>query len=481
MDHTAAQRLGDLPTAELRRHGHVAVDWVADYLDRLDMLPVLAQVAPGALRAALPASPPAVGEDMEAVLADIDRLIVPATTHWNHPRFFAYFAITGSGPGILGELLTAAFNVNGMLWRTSPAATELEQVTLDWLRQMLGLPATFRGAINDTASMSTLHALAAARERRFPAVREEGPDGYGGARPRVYASEQAHSSVDKAAIALGLGRSAVRRVATDRSFRMDVTSLVRALDEDAGRWTPLAVVATVGTTSTTSVDPVAQIAQVCHERGVWLHVDGAYGGIAAVVPELRWVLEGAEHADSVVVNPHKWLFTPIDCSAFFVRDPVTLKRAFALVPEYLRSTEQDVENYMDWGVQLGRRFRALKLWMVLRAFGVDGVVRRLREHIRLAQLVADWADRHPEFERLAPAPLSTVCLRARFHGVTVAEADRRNAALLEAVNATGHAYLSHTELYGRYVLRLAVGNLRTTEADVRSTLALLEREAERLR
>jgi aromatic-L-amino-acid decarboxylase len=421
---------------------------------------------------------------MESILADVERVLVPGLTHWNHPAFMAYFGITASCPGILGELLCAAFNVNGMLWKTSPAATELEQATLDWLRQMIGLPTGFEGIIYDTASISSLHAVAAAREA-FPelGVRREGMAG----RPelprlRVYASEQAHSSIEKAALTLGLGQAGVRKIPVDADFRMSPSALAEALREDleAG-WRPFCVVATVGTTSTTSVDPVPAVAEICEQHGLWLHVDAAYGGSAAILPEMRWVLQGCERADSLVVNPHKWLFTPIDCSAFFCRRMEVLRRAFSLVPEYLK-TEQDavVRNYMDYGVQLGRRFRALKLWMVIRFFGLSGLQARLREHIRLAQSFAAWVDGDPEFERMAPAPFSTVCFRALPVGGEE-EADRLNEALLEAVNRTGEVFLSHTRLRGRLALRLAVGNIRTDEPHVQLAWTLLKRELRRLR
>ncbi len=474
--------LGDMDPEELRRWGHAAVDWVADYLSDVGDYPVVSQVAPGQVRARLPAAPPAQGEPMRRILDDLDTVVVPGLTHWNHPRFFAYFAITGSGPGIIGELVTAALNVNGMLWRTSPAATELEQVALDWLRQLLGLPEGFNGVIMDTASTATLVALATARERAGFDVRNRGLSG----RPelprlRIYASEEAHSSVEKAAITLGLGRQAVRRISTDDVFSMDPDALAGAVAEDVARgWRPLAVVATVGTTSTTSIDPVPQIADVCADHDLWLHVDGAYGGIAAVAPEFRWVLEGVERADSLVVNPHKWLFTPIDCSALYVRDPAAVRGSFRVVPDYLSTEEDDVEDYMNWGVQLGRRFRGLKLWMVIRYFGRVGLAARVSEHVRLARLAAAWLDARPLFTRVAPTPLSTVCFRAMFDRVGAEETDRRNAALLERVNATGEAYLSPTWVRGRFALRLAVGNLRTTEHDVRSVLALLEEHAERL-
>jgi aromatic-L-amino-acid/L-tryptophan decarboxylase len=417
---------------------------------------------------------------MASILADLDEVVLPGITHWQHPRFLAYFAITGSGPGILGELVAAGLNVNGMLWRTSPAATELEQVTLDWLRRMLGLDEGLRGIIADTASMATLVALAAARERRFPRVREEGPLGYGAARPRLYASEEAHSSVDKAAITLGVGQAGVRRVPTDGSFRMDADALADAVAEDrAAGFAPFAVVATVGTTVATAIDPVPAVAEVCAEHDLWLHVDGAYGGIAAIVPERADVLDGADRADSVVVNPHKWLATPIDCSAFYVRDPDAVKRAFRLVPDYL-ATDEPVDNLMDWGVQLGRRFRALKLWFVLRWFGHDALAGAIAEHCRLARLVADEVDAHPRLERVAPVPFSTVCFRVRWAGVDPTEDDERTEALVQAVNASGRAYLSSARLGGRVTVRIAVGNLRTTEADVREVLDLVIAEAERL-
>lgn len=476
--------MSDMSPAQFEEYGRQAVAWVADYLAHPERHPVLAQVPPGALKAALPAQPPAQGEPMEAILADFERTILPGITHWNHPAFFAYFAITGSGPGILGELLAAALNVNGMLWKTSPAATELEEVVLDWLRQMLGLPGEFMGIIMDTASVASLCAIAAAREavadHRF---REEGMAG--GPRLRMYTSEQAHSSIEKAGIVLGLGRAGVRKIPVDAEFRMDVDALRRAIAEDrAAGWRPFCVVATVGTTSTTSVDPVPAIAEICAAEALWLHVDAAYAGSAAIVPECRWVLAGCEAADSVVVNPHKWLFTPIDCSAFYCRRPAVLRAAFSLVPEYLRTAEAEqtaVRDLMDYGVQLGRRFRGLKLWMVIRYFGRDGLAARIREHIRLGQQFAAWVDAHPGFERLAPAPFSTVCFRAHPRGASEEELERLNAALLEAVNATGRAYLSHTRVHGKFTLRLAVGNLRTTEAHVRAAWELLQREADRLR
>tara|TARA_B100000315_G_scaffold52413_1_gene46765 strand:+ start:128 stop:1258 length:1131 start_codon:yes stop_codon:yes gene_type:complete len=369
------------------RHARRALDWVADYLGHSERYPVMTQVQPGDVRAALPAEPPEHGEDFDAILDDFEQIITPGLTHWNHPGFFAYFAISGSAPGVIGELLAAALNVQAMLWRTSPAATELEGLTLDWLRQLVRLPEGFEGVIYDTASVATIHALAAAREAAVPDVRERGLAGRADLSGlRVYCSEQAHSSVDKAVMLLDLGHGALRKIAVDADFRMRAEHLAGAIAEDreAGHL-PIAVVATAGTTATTSVDPVPAIARICAAERIWLHVDAAYAGVAAMVPSCAHVLDGCEGADSVVINPHKWLFTPFDLSALFSPRMDVVRAAFSLTPEYLRTPEAgDVQNLMDTGFQLGRRFRALKLWMVLRHFGAEGIRRRLSEHMRLA-------------------------------------------------------------------------------------------------
>ena len=471
-----------------RRDGHRLIDWIAEYLAHPERYPVLAQVEPGQVRRALPEEPPEKPESLEAILQDVEKIIVPGLTHWNHPGFFAYFAITGSGPGILGELLGAAFNVNAMLWRTAPAATELEELVLGWLRQLLGLPPEFMGLINDTASVSSLCAIAAAREALGLRIREEGLAGRSDLpRLRLYTSEQAHSSIEKAAIVLGLGQAGVEKIAVDEEFRLRSEALEAAIEEDlkAG-WKPFCVVATVGTTSTTSVDPVPEIAEICERHKLWLHVDAAYAGAAAILPEKRWALASCERADSIVVNPHKWLFVPVDCSAFYCRHPSILRQAFSLVPEYLRTSEGDrVRNLMDYGIQLGRRFRALKLWMVLRAFGSDGLRQHLRAHIALAERFRGWIETSPDFELLAPVLFSVVCFRSRPHGLsarpeTEGYLNRLNESALEAVNRTGEVFLSHTELNGRFALRLAIGNLRTTEAHVRRAWELLQEHAERL-
>lgn len=457
--------VGDMPPEDFRRYAHQVVDWIADYLAHPERYPVLSQNQPGDVKNALPSKAPERGEAMEAMLADLDRVIVPGVTHWNHPGFFAYFATSGSAPGILGEMLGAAFNVNAMLWRTSPSATELEEVTIEWLRQMLGVSAEFGGVIYDTASISSLCAIAAAREAvtELP-VREEGL-GASNTRLRLYCSEQAHSSIDKAVITLGIGQAGVRKISTDSEFRMDPRSLAQAIEEDrANGWRPFCVVATVGTTSTTSIDPVCRIAEICKREGLWLHVDAAYGGSAAVVPEMKWILDGCEHADSIVMNPHKWMFVPVDLSVLFCRKMDVLRQAFSLVPEYLRTSEaDDVQNFMDYGPQLGRRFRAIKLWFVMRYFGVEGIAARIREHIAMAREFAEWVDLSPDFARLTPVPFSVVCFRAQPRNISnEAELDSLNERLMDEVNRRGKVYLSHTKLKGIFTLRLAIGNIRTT-------------------
>ncbi|MEJ2185149.1 MAG: pyridoxal-dependent decarboxylase [Gemmatimonadota bacterium] len=476
----------DMTPEEFRRHGYAVVDRIAEYLAHPERWNVMAQIQPGDVAREIPGAPPADAQPMDDILADYDRIIVPGTTHWNHPGFFAYFGITASGPGILGEMLAASLNVNAMLWRSGPAETELEDTVLDWLRQILGLPEGLDGTINDTASSSTLYALAAARERAEDlGIRQQGLAGRDDVPPlRVYCSEEAHSSVDKAVITLGLGLDNVVRLPSDAEFRMVPELLQRAIDQDRqqGR-RPLAVVATVGTTGVTAVDPVPEIADICQREGLWLHVDAAYGGSAAAIPEMRWVLDGCDRADSLVVNPHKWMFTPIDCSALFTRHPELLRRAFSLTPEYLKTAEQDrVKNLMDYGVSLGRRFRALKLWFVLRYFGADGISDRLREHLRMAKQLEGWVDGADDWERLAPVHFSVVAFRYRPADIDdEQELDRLNAAILDHVNATGEVFMSHTKVRDHYAIRIAIGNLRTTEAHVRRAWELLGEAAQQAR
>ena len=471
----------DMSPDELRAALGLAADWVASYRARIGSLPVLARVRPGAVVAALPPEPPAAGDGVEAWLADLERVVLPAVTHWNHPGFMAYFGISGSGPGIVGELIASALNVNGMLWKTCPALTEVEQVVLRWYARALGLPTAWFGMLTDTASTSTLVALAAAREATGLGVRDEG---LAGKPPLVlYCSQEAHSSVDKAGIVLGLGRAGVRRIPSDGEFRLRVDLLEQAVvaDRAAGKH-PFAVVATVGTTSATAVDPVPAIADLCGRHGLWLHVDAAYAGSAAVAEEFRWALAGCERADSLVTNPHKWLFTPIDCSALFTARPEAFRAALTLVPEYLKTDVADAVDLMDYSFQLGRRFRALKLWFVFRHFGTTGLAARIREHVRLARRFAERVDAHPQFERMAEVPFSVVCFRARPAGLDdEAELERLNAALLERVNASGEVYLSHTKLHGRYCLRAAIGNLGTDEAWVDRAFEAVARTAAELR
>ena len=486
MSHTkTGATFGDMDKEEFRRFGHELVDWIAEYFDRIEELPVLSTIQPGDLKVQLPSTPPESGEPMQQIIADIDRLIVPALTHWSHPSFFAYFATSTSGPGILGELLTAAFDNKSMLWRTSPASTELEETVLDWLRQMMGLDPGMLGIIYDTASVSSMHAIAAAREGVEQRIREEGMSG----RPdlpllRVYVSEQAHSSIEKGIITLGLGQRGMRKIPTDSDYRMDPGALAAAIREDKQNgFIPFCIVATVGTTSTSSIDPIKEIIPIGEEHAMWLHVDAAYAGSAAVVPELRYILDGCERADSLVVNPHKWLFTPFDLSVLYTRHLDLLSRAFSLVPEYLRTPEQEkVRNGSDYGIQLGRRFRALKLWMVIRYFGREGLAARIREHCRLAKLFASWVDESPEWELLAPTPLGLVCFRACPRRVGESEESRArrldllNESIMHAVNATGKALLSHTKLNGKLTLRLSIGNIRTTERQVSQVWQLLNDE-----
>jgi len=451
----------DMSPEEFREWGYKFVDWIADYLAHPERYPVLSQVEPGSIRRQLPPNPPEKPEPLADMLHDLEQIIVPGITHWNHPAFFAYFAVTGSGPGILGELLSAAFNVNGMLWRTSPAFTELEEHVLDWLRQMLGLPADFKGIVYDTASTSTFHAFAAARELA----------GEDATRLRAYTSNQAHSSVEKAAMAIGLGRRGIVKIDVDEKFQMDPVALEAAIknDRDDG-WRPFCVSATIGTTSTTSIDPIPRIADICEKYKLWLHVDAAYAGAAAILPEMRWILDGCARADSFVMNPHKWLFTPIDFSAFYCRRPQVLKQAFSLTPEYLQTSDPiTVTNYMDYGMQLGRRFRSLKFWMVVRYFGVEGLRERIREHIRLGKLFASWVEADSRFEVAAPVPFSTVCFRLKSN-------DAANQALMDRVNASGKIFISHTRLNNRIVLRFTVGNLRSTEEHVRMAWDVIRHE-----
>ena len=476
----------DLDPATFRAAAHRVADLMADYLEGVERYPVLPPVSPGSIRSLFPAEPPEEPVAIEQTLADFESLVLPNATHWQHPGFMAYFATTASGPGILGEMLTATLGQNPMLWRTSPIGTELEEVVVDWLRQALGLPGEFDGLLTDTASTSTLIALAAAREAagldaaaRGLAARDDLAGGL-----RVYASAEAHSSVERACMTLGLGRASLRRIPVNARYELEPEALRAAIAEDraAGR-TPIAIVATIGTTSSTSVDPVAAIARIAGTEGIWLHVDAAYAGPVALLPDRRGPFTGWEAADSIVVNPHKWLFTPLDASLLLSRRMDQLQAAFSLHPEYLRTLDQAApgRDYSEYQPQLGRRFRALKLWILLRTFGLSGIRLRINEHLGLAAELSAWIDADPEWERLAPTRFSTVCFRFRPAGVDDGELDELNAELMAAVNRTGEVFLSHTRLADRFTIRLAIGNLRTEERHVARAWELLRGEAAGLR
>jgi len=431
--------------------------------------PVRAQVWPGGTASRLPDEAPERGEPFEALLGDFQSTVLPGITHWNSPRFFAYFATSAAPIGITAEALTAALDVKAMLWRTSPAATELEEVVMRWLARLIGLPDAFTGIIYDTASIGGFTALAAARESLGLDIRERGMTARDLPALRVYITSETHSHIEKACIALGLGRENVVRIETDGELRMRPGALAKQIDADiAAGMRPMAIVATVGTTSTTSCDPVQEIAAIARERKIWLHVDAAYAGAAAIMPEFRSILAGVENADSVVVNPHKWLFVPMDCSALFVRDPEMLRRAFSIVPEYVlqHHDASSGTNFMEYGLQLGRRFRALKLWFVLRYYGAEGLREHLRRHIALAQEFASWVEAEADWEIAAPHPFSVVCFRYAPSGLDEATVEKLNARILDQVNASGEVFLSQTKVRGRYTLRLAIGNIATTRDDV---------------
>jgi aromatic-L-amino-acid decarboxylase len=448
---------------DFRQFGHKLVDWVADYLESPDRFPVLSTVQPNDIIDGLPAHGPAQGETLERIFEDFERIILPGITHWNHPRFLAFFANTSSPPAILAELLAAALNANGFIWKVSPAVTELEVVTLRWLLHWFGLPEEWFGMILDTASTATLHAIAAARAAIAPETRDSGA-------PHdlvLYTSDQAHSSVEKGAMALGVGRRNVRLIPSDDEFRMRPDLLEQAIWEDrAAGLRPFCIVATVGTTSTSSIDPVPRIADIAQREGLWLHIDAAYAGSAAVVPEFRWILDGCDQADSLVFNPHKWLMVPVDCSIFYCRHPDVLRQAFSLVPEILRTTDGGL-NLMDYSIPLGRRFRALKLWFVLRYYGHDGLAHIIREQVSMTHELLDRIAADPRFEICAPAPLSVVCFRQR-------GTDELNRMLLDAINGSGRFFMSATAAQGRYVLRIAVGNVLTTRTTLDELWSLLD-------
>jgi aromatic-L-amino-acid decarboxylase len=480
---SASQRsTGDMDPEEFRAAAKDVADRVANYLRDLEKYSVLPPIEPGDVRRALPEAAPDAAEPLESILDDYHRLIEPNITHWQHPGFMAYFPSIASGPGILGEWLATSLNSNVMFWRNAPASTELEQVVVDWMRGMTGLPEGWDGMFTDTASVSSLLSLVAARHRvEGLDSREKGLAGRPEIGPlRIYISDQAHMSIDKAAIVTGIGRNGIRRIPVDEGYRMRPDALQAAIAEDrAAGDTPVCVVATLGTTSTTSVDPIAEIATVCERENVWLHVDAAYAGSAAVLPEMRHHFAGWERADSIIVNPHKWFFTPFDASLLFFRDPDAYRRAFSLTPDYIDTRGPDeLRNYNEYGIQLGRRFRALKLWVLIRWFGVEGIRARLREHCSWAGQFAGWVDEAGDWERLAAVPFATVCFRHRPPGVTdEAELGKHNQRIVDTVNASGRFYLSTTKLSGRFTIRLALGNPRASLDHVRAVWELLRSAA----
>jgi aromatic-L-amino-acid/L-tryptophan decarboxylase len=482
---TSGQRVnqppGDTDPEIFRKQLHQLADWIADFRENISNIRVAPNPAvggPGAIREKMPAEPPEEGEAFEKILGDVDRLIVPGMVHWSHPMFLGYFGWTQTGPGILGEILSAPLNVNAMTWRTCPAATELETVVIDWVRQWIGLPNEFGGVVYDTASVGIMHALAVAREEAAPETRTLGLSGRNLPRFRIYTSDQAHSSAEKAAIALGLGEENVQRVPSDTEFRMDLAALRTMIERDlAEKFHPLAVVATVGTTSTASVDSVPEIAKICREYKMWLHIDGAYGGGFAILPEYEWITKGWSDADSIVINPHKTLFVPLDFSILYVRDLERLRRVFTLVPEYLRGDTIEAEkNYMDYGIQLGRRFRALKAWVIWRSLGRAGMADRLREQMRLTGLLVDWIKADKRFELSAPIVMPVICFRFIADGKD--KIDIINSEIVERINASGRAYLTQTKLRGLTVMRIGLGNVLTTEQHLRDAWQLIQKTAD---
>lgn len=461
-----------------RKFGYKFIDWVADYMDELEKLPVLSQIKPGEIRSKLPHNPPIQAENMEKLFLDFKKIILPGITHWQHPSWFAYFPANNSPPSILAELLTAGIGAQCMIWQTSPAAAELEEVVLEWLRQMLDLPEGMAGVIQDSASTATLVALLTAREKatNFEANQK-------GLKKSlvVYASEETHLSIEKGVKITGYGRENLCYIPTDDSFAMVPSKLEEAVERDKKRGLkPACVVATLGTTSSTAIDPLAAIGKICRSQNIWLHVDAAFAGTAAILPEKRWMLEGAENMDSFVFNPHKWMLTNFDCSAYFVKDPGMLIRTFEIHPEYLKTgQDSQVKNFRDWGVQLGRRFRALKLWFVIRSYGVEGLQKIVREHIRLAQMFREWVKKHEAFELMAPVELSLVCFRLN-DGRNEEALESLNRRLLESLNRTGKVFLTHTTLKGKYVLRMAIASRTTDEFYVQEAWKLIKKKAAEL-
>ena len=475
------KNFGDMPSGEFKNYGHRLIDWVDSYLNNIETYPVLPSIKPGGIKSKLPKHAPEAGESLENILGDLDKIIMPGVTHWQHPNFMAYFNSTSSGPGILGELVSAAINANGMVWKSNPSATELEETVLNWFREMIGLPEEFFGVVYDTASVSTMHGIAAAREYAGLDVRTKGLCGL--PKLRLYCTGHAHSSIDKAALTLGIGMDGIVKISSDENYAMIPGELEKAIKADRAKGNiPFCVAATVGTTSSTAVDPVEEIADICERENIWFHLDGAYAGVTAMLPEMKKFFKGFEKADSFVVNPHKWLFVPVDFSILYTRRPSVLKQAFSLVPEYLKTSEDDVVvNYMDYGIQLGRRFRALKFWFVLRYFGVQGLQERLREHLRLAQLFKSWIEKDSGFEIMAPVYFGTVCFRAKPQNISnEEELNRLNEKLLGRINSTGKVFMVHTKLNDKFTIRTVISSLRVEERHVKLAWDIIKESLEEI-
>ena len=463
---------------EFRRYGHEIVEWIARYYETVEQYPVRSRNLPGAVRDALPEIPPTGSESFDAFLKDFDEIIMPGITHWQSPNFFAYFPANSSPPSVLAEMLTAALGAQCMLWETSPAAAELEERMMEWLRDMMGLPSYFEGVIHDSASSATLAAIITAREKTTQySSNSEGLSERG--RLRIYASVQAHSSVEKGAGIAGFGRENVVRVPVKSDYSMDPAALMKAVEDDlSAGYVPCCVVATMGTTGTTAIDPLRPVGEICHEKNMWLHVDGALGGTALLLPEMRWMADGMEYVDSLVFNPHKWLFTNFDCSAYFVRDAARLIRTFEILPEYLKTRNRGLVNdYRDWGIPLGRRFRSLKLWAVIRTYGVEKLQSMIREHIRLAQMLAQLIESEEDFVLMAPVPLNTVCFRYLPEGMGDEEANRLNEKINHALNDSGKIYLTHTKIDGVYVMRMVTAQTNVNEHHVLQAWELIKEQA----
>lgn len=458
---------------EFRKSAHEMVDWMADYLENIEQYPVKAQVAPGDIKSKLPDSPPEKSQDMGAIFNDFKEIILPGITHWQHPSFHAYFPGNSSKPSILAEMLTSTLGVQAMIWNTSPSAAELEEQIMEWLKEMMGLPKNWTGSIQNGASDATLNAILSAREQATNYTSNTA--GLTHNKLRVYCSEQAHSSIDKAMAIAGLGKGNLIKIKVDKSFAMDVSDLENRIAKDIENGLqPLMVIAAIGTTGSTAIDPLEEIGKVAKAHDLWLHVDAALAGTALLLPEMRWIAKGLENVDSYVFNPHKWMFTNFDASAYFVKDKAALINTFSETPEYLKTKEdQQVNNYRDWGVPLGRRFRALKLWFVIRSFGVKGLQEKVKLHLNLSQQFKSWVEDSKQFELMAPVALNTICFRYKQNGKTQEELNEINEQLLEKINATGKVYLTHTKLNGWYTLRMVIGQTNVTQRHIHRAWELI--------